>query len=74
VPGACAGRHSGEEESSLPVRPWSAVDPYLRSTPFILVKQQNELGRAFDGHLADHHRFLFAHTFGRVDSIDADIA
>jgi hypothetical protein len=32
------------------------------------------LGRAFNGHLADHHRFLFAHMFGRVDSIDADSA
>jgi hypothetical protein len=31
------------------------VDPYLRSTPFIQVKQQNEEGRAFNGHLADHH-------------------
>jgi hypothetical protein len=39
-----------------------------------VVKQQNELGRAFNGHLADHHRFLFAHMFGRVDSIDADRA
>ena len=29
------------------------MDPYLRSTPFIQVKQQNELGRAFNGHLAD---------------------
>ena len=48
-----AGRHSREEETSLPVRPWSAVDPYPRSTPFIQVKQQNELGRAFNGHLAD---------------------
>lgn len=36
------------------------MDPYLRSTPFIQVKQQNELGRAFNGHLADHHQFLFA--------------
>ena len=25
------------------------MDPYLRSTPFIQVKQQNELGRAFNG-------------------------
>jgi hypothetical protein len=32
------------------------------------------LGRAFNGHLADHHQFLFAHMFGRIDSIDADIA
>jgi hypothetical protein len=29
------------------------------------------LGRAFNGHLADHHQFLFAHVFGRIDSIDA---
>ena len=42
------------------------MDPYLRSTPAIQVKQQNELGRAFNGHLADHHQFLFAHTFGRI--------
>jgi len=32
------------------------------------------LGRAFNGHLADPHQFLFAHMFGRIDSIDADIA
>jgi hypothetical protein len=32
------------------------------------------LGRAFNGHLADHHQFLFAHMLGRIDSIDADIA
>jgi hypothetical protein len=32
------------------------------------------LGRAFNGHLADHHQFLFAHRLGRIDSIDADIA
>ena len=38
------------------------MDPYLRSTPFIQVKQQNELGRAFNGHLADHHQFLRAHS------------
>ena len=50
------------------------MDPYPRSTPFIQVKQQNELGRAFNGHLADHHQFLFAPMLGRVDSIDADIA
>src|ERR1700757_932863 len=68
VPGARAGRHSREEESSLPVRPWSAVDSYLRPTPFIQVKQQNELGRAFNGHLAENHQFLFAHMFGPVDS------
>ena len=30
--------------------------------------------RAFNGHLADYHQFLFAHMFGRIDSIDADIA
>ena len=77
--------HSGDERKSSfrlnvglnspagqPI-PWSAVDPYLRSTPPIQVKQQNELGRAFNGHLADHHRFLLAHMFGRIDSIDADI-
>jgi hypothetical protein len=22
--------------------------------------------RAFNGHLADHHQFPFAHTFGRI--------
>jgi hypothetical protein len=32
--------------------------PYVRSTPFFQVKQQNELGRAFNGHLADHHQLL----------------
>jgi hypothetical protein len=32
------------------------------------------LGRAFNGHLADHHQFLSAHMFGRIDSIDADVA
>jgi hypothetical protein len=32
------------------------------------------LGRAFNGQLAGHHQFLFAHPFGRIDSIDADIA
>jgi hypothetical protein len=33
------------------------------------------LGRAFNGHLAaDHHQFLSARMFGRIDSIDADIA
>src|SRR6478609_3647684 len=29
--------------------------------------------RAFTGHLADHHQFLFAHTLGRIAGIDADI-
>src|ERR1700754_5173809 len=53
--------------------PWSAVDPYLRSIPPIQVEQQNELGRAFNGQLADHHRFPFAHMLGRIGSIDADI-
>src|SRR5271163_2548069 len=48
--GAHAERHSREEESFLPVRPWSAVDPYPRSTPFIQVKQQNEVGRGVRGH------------------------
>jgi hypothetical protein len=32
------------------------------------------LGRAFNGHLADHHRFLFAPMLGRIDRIDTDIA
>jgi len=32
------------------------------------------LGWAFNLHLADHRRFQFAHMFGRIDSIDADIA
>jgi hypothetical protein len=32
------------------------------------------LGRAFNGHLADHHQFLCAHMFGRIDSIDAPIS
>ena len=29
--------------------------------------------RAFNGHLADHHQFLSAHTLGRIASLDADI-
>jgi len=33
VPCVRAGRHSREEESFLPVRPWSAVDPYVEPTP-----------------------------------------
>src|ERR1700733_6102731 len=33
VPSARAQRHSREEESSLPVRPRSAVDPYCDPTP-----------------------------------------
>ncbi|MGB6762462.1 hypothetical protein [Mycobacterium sp.] len=32
------------------------------------------MGRAFNGHRADHHQFLSARMFGRIDSIDADIA
>jgi hypothetical protein len=29
----------------------------------------------FNGHLAaDHHQFLSAHIFGRIDSVDVDIA
>ena len=74
VPSARARRHSREEESSLPVRPWSAVDPYPKSTPIQVKQQSNELGRAFNGHLADHHQFLSAHMCGRIDSSDADIA
>jgi hypothetical protein len=50
------------------------MDPYLESTPFIQVNQSNELGRAFNGLLADHHQFQFAHMLGWIDSIDADIA
>jgi hypothetical protein len=30
--------------------------------------------RAFNGHLADHHQFLFGHMLGRSDNVDADIA
>src|SRR3981081_4911889 len=50
--------------------------PWIRTlgVPPIQVKQQNGLGRAFNGHLADHHQFLFAHWLGRIASIDADIA
>src|ERR1700684_876185 len=33
VPSASARCHSREEESFLPVRPWSAVDPCLEHTP-----------------------------------------
>jgi hypothetical protein len=32
------------------------------------------LGRAFNGHRADYHQFLCAPMFGRIASIDADIA
>src|ERR1700757_4159288 len=73
VPGARAGRHSREEESSLPVRPWSAVDPYLRSTPFMQVKQQMSWAERSPGISPTTTNFLFAHMFGRVDSIDTDI-
>jgi hypothetical protein len=64
VPSARAGCHSREEETSLPVRPWSAVDPYARCTPYPGKANKIELGRAFNGHLADHHPILFAHTVG----------
>jgi hypothetical protein len=30
------------------------------------------VGRAFNGHLADHHQVPFAHTLGRIASIDAE--
>jgi hypothetical protein len=42
VPSDRAGRHSREEESFLPVRPWSAVDPYFQSTP-MQVKQHEQI-------------------------------
>ena len=75
VPSARAGRHSREEESSLPVRPWSAMDPVPQVYPAYPGKANAKaLGRAFNGQLADHHQFLCAHTFGRIDSIDTDIA
>ena len=70
VLGATAERRNLFFRSDLGL-PWIRT---LRSTPFIQVKQQNELGRAFNGHRADHHQFLCAHIFGRIDSIDADIA
>jgi hypothetical protein len=70
VLGATAERRNLLFRSDLGL-PWIRT---FRSTPFIQVKQQNELGRASLGHLADHHQFLFAHRFGRVDSIDTDIA
>src|SRR5947208_17175030 len=70
VLGATAERRKLLFRSDLGL-PWIRT---LRSTPFIQVKQQNELGRAFNGHLADYHQFLFAHMFGRIDSVDADIA
>src|SRR3981081_731311 len=68
VLGATAERRKLLFRSDLGL-PWI---PTLTSTPFIQVKQQNELGRAFNGHLADHHQFPFAHMFGRIDSVDAD--
>jgi hypothetical protein len=35
-------------------------------------QRSNELGRAFNGHLADHHQLPFAHVFGRIDGIEAE--
>ena len=70
VLGATAERRNLLFRSDLGL-PWIRT---FRSTPPIQVKQQNELRRAFNGHLADPHQFLFAHTVGRIDSIDADIA
>src|ERR1700757_4163301 len=34
--------------------------PWIRSVSLRLSSKQQELGRAFDGHLADHHQFLCA--------------
>jgi hypothetical protein len=59
VPSARAGRHSREEESFLPVRPWSAVDPYLKSTP-IQVKQ-HELGHHQFGRIDSIHADIARH-------------
>jgi hypothetical protein len=50
------------------------MDPCFESTPIQVKQQPNELGRAFNGHLADDRQFLSAHMFGRIESIDADIA
>jgi hypothetical protein len=33
------------------------MDPCFESTPIQVKQQPNELGRAFNGHLADHHQF-----------------
>jgi hypothetical protein len=58
VPSARAKRHSREEESYLPVRPWSAVDPYFEPTPTQL---KATVKRVRLTHLAaDHHQFLSA--------------
>ncbi|VBA37184.1 hypothetical protein LAUMK13_01514 [Mycobacterium innocens] len=34
----------------------------------------DRLEQAFDGHFADHHRFLLARMLSRIESLDADIA
>src|SRR5271170_4259562 len=58
VLGATAERRNLFFRSDLGL-PWIRT---LRFTPFIQVKQQNELSRAFNGHLANHYQFLFAHA------------
>src|ERR1700759_1914332 len=50
VPSARARRHSREEESSLPVRPWSAVDPYFESTPTQVKQAFGESGATIRRH------------------------
>jgi hypothetical protein len=53
VLGATAERRNLLFRSDLGL-PWIRT---FRSTPFIQVKQQNGLGRAINGHLADRHQF-----------------
>jgi hypothetical protein len=52
--------------------------PWIRTSGLPRLSRQSNSkmswARAFNGHLADPHQFLFAHTFGRIASIDADIA
>ena len=50
------------------------MDPYLRSTPFIQVKQQISWAERSTGISPTITQFLFAHRLGRSNSIDADIA
>jgi hypothetical protein len=65
VRGATAERRNLLFRSDLGL-PWIRT---LRSTPPIQVKQQsNKLGPGSIRHLADHHQFLSAHMFGRIDS------
>jgi hypothetical protein len=66
-----AGRHSREEETSLPIRPWSAVDPYPRSTP--CPGKPNSKMRWAERSTASRRPspIPFAHTFSRINNVDA---